>query len=317
VTAPAHRTGDDPEISFVIPLLDEEASLELLHRRIREVFEERSMSFEVIYVDDGSTDGSLARLEALAEEDDRVRVVSFRRNYGKSAALAEGFARARAPLIATCDADLQDDPGEIPEMIGLIDQGADLVSGWKKERHDPLMKRWPSKVFNFVSGRVSGTRIHDMNCGLKVYRREVIEEIPVYGEFHRFLPLLAAWRGFRVEEKVVHHEARKYGRSKFGSSRFINGFLDLLSVTFLTLGQKSPLHVFGRVALVLLSLGTIINLWMLGIWIIDGALRSRPLLILGLVLIVLGIQFISIGLLGEMLAFHNRRRDYGIKREIR
>jgi glycosyltransferase involved in cell wall biosynthesis len=300
----------------VIPLLDEADSLEELHRRIDEALTARGLSFEVIYIDDGSRDRSLEVLEAMAGRDDRVRVVSFRRNYGKSAALAEGFARVRGTYVATLDADLQDDPGELPAMIDDLAGGYDLVSGWKRERQDPKSKRYPSKLFNLVVRTMSGVPLHDMNCGLKVYRREVVQELPVYGEFHRFLPVLAHWQGFRVTERVVQHEARRYGRSKFGPIRFVNGFLDFLSVMFLTRSQKSPLHVFGGMALVLLMVGIAITLYMFGIWIADGALRARPLFIAGMVFLILGIQFVSIGLLGEMLAFHHRRRDYGIKREI-
>jgi len=304
------------DVSLVIPLLDEADSLPELHRRIDEAMTGRGYSFEVIYVDDGSTDGSLDVLEEMADRDERVRVVSFRRNYGKSAALAEGFARVRGTYVATLDADLQDDPAEVPEMIDHLAGGYDLVSGWKKERHDPAAKRYPSKLFNAVVRGMSGLTLHDMNCGLKVYRQEVVRELPVYGEFHRFLPVLAHWQGFRVTEKVVKHEARRHGRSKFGPVRFVNGFLDFLSVMFLTRSQKSPLHVFGGMALVLLVLGSLICLYMFGVWIVEGALRARPMFIAGMVFLILGIQFVSIGLLGEMLAFHHRRRDYGIKREI-
>ncbi len=303
------------DVSVVVPLFDEAESLEPLFAAIRAALEPRA--FEVVFVDDGSRDRSLATLEALAETDPRVRVVSFRRNYGKSAALAVGFDRARGDVIATCDADLQDDPAEIPAMIDLLDERTDLVSGWKKDRRDPWTKRLPSKVFNLVLRRWGGVDLHDMNCGLKVYRRAVVRDLPVYGEMHRFLPLLAARQGFGVREKVVRHEPRRFGESKFGPSRFLNGALDFVSVMFLTRAYEKPLHVFGRVAIVLLTIGMLINVWMFAIWLIDGALRSRPLLILGMVLVVLGIQFVSIGLLGEMLAFQHRHRDYGIKREIR
>jgi glycosyltransferase involved in cell wall biosynthesis len=313
---PEEREPDGLDVSVVVPLFNEEESLEPLHGRIRAALERRGLAFEIIFVDDGSTDGSLARLEAIAARDPAVRVVSFRRNYGKSAALGVAFDRARGRLVATCDADLQDDPAEIPEMMAMVDAGPDLVSGWKRDRRDPLSKRWASALFNWVVRAVSDVKLHDVNCGLKVYRRAVVRSIPVYGELHRFLPVLAAWQGFRTAEKVVRHEPRRHGKSKFGRSRFINGFLDLITVKFLAEGQHRPLHLFGRVAVVLLGVGGIINVWMLGIWIFEGALRSRPLLILGLVSIVLGIQFISIGLLGEMLAYQHRRRDYGIKREI-
>lgn len=307
------------DLSLVIPLYNEEPSLEPLMARIEEVMSGAGVSHEVIFVDDGSTDGSLRTLERLAERYRSVRVVSFRRNYGKSAALAVGFRRARGDIVATCDADLQDDPGEIPEMIAMLDgtpEGCDLVSGWKKDRRDPISKRWPSKLFNYVVSKTSGIELHDVNCGLKVYRGQVVRDLPVYGEFHRFLPLLAAWQGYRVREKAVKHGARRFGRSKFGSARFINGFLDLVSVMFLTGGQQSPIHLFGRIAIAMLVVGGVVCLWMFGIWIAEGALRVRPLLVFGLVCLVLGIQFVSIGLLGEMLAFNNRRHDYGIKREI-
>lgn len=307
------------DLSLVIPLYNEEPSLEPLMARVDEALSRSGLSYEVIFVDDGSTDGSLGVLERLAERHDHVRVVSFRRNYGKSAALSVGFERARGEVVATCDADLQDDPEEIPGMVEMLDlenDGCDLVSGWKKERHDPVTKRWPSKLFNFVVSKTSGVKLHDMNCGLKVYRRQVVRDLPVYGEFHRFLPVLAAWQGYRVKEKTVKHDPRRFGASKFGRSRFVNGFLDLVSVMFLTGGQQSPIHLFGRVAIAMLSAGAVICVWMFAIWIDEGALRVRPLLVFGLVCLVLGIQFVSIGLLGEMLAFNNRRRDYGIKREI-
>jgi glycosyltransferase involved in cell wall biosynthesis len=303
------------EVSVVVPLFNEAESLPVLHERIAQALAD--VRFEVVYVDDGSTDGSLDRLRELAARDERVRVISFRRNYGKSAALAIGFQRARGTVVATCDADLQDDPAEIPAMIRELGEGADLVSGWKRDRHDPATKTIPSRFFNFVMRVSSGVPLHDMNCGLKVYRREVVSELPVYGELHRFLPVLAAWRGFRVKERVVKHDKRRFGKSKFGAARLINGLLDFLSVKFLTGAHESPLHVFGRVALVLLAVGFAICGWMFVQWMIEGTLRLRPLLVLGMVIIVLGIQFVSIGLLGEMLAFHHRRADYAIKYESR
>jgi hypothetical protein len=202
-------------------------------------------------------------------------------------------------------------------MIRELADGTDLVSGWKRERQDPVSKTVPSRLFNFVVRVSSGVPLHDMNCGLKVYRRDVVRELPVYGELHRFLPVLAAWRGFRVKEKVVKHDKRHFGKSKFGAARFVNGLLDFLSVKFLTGAHESPLHVFGRVALVLLLVGFGICGWMFIQWMIEGALRLRPILVLGMVIIILGIQFVSIGLLGEMLAFHHRRADYAIKYESR
>ena len=241
-------------ISAIVPLLNEEESLRELYDQLAASLTSLG-SWEIIFVDDGSTDGSLEVLKNLHEKDPRVRLISFRKNYGKSAALNAGFHAARGDYVVTLDADLQDDPAEIPNLMRKIEEGYDLVSGWKKKRYDPLSKTIPSRIFNFATGILSGLRIHDFNCGLKAYRREVTEKLPVYGELHRFLPALAHWDGFRVTEIPVQHHARKYGRTKFGISRFFNGFYDLMAVIFLSRFTKKPMHLFGLLGVLCALLG--------------------------------------------------------------
>jgi glycosyltransferase involved in cell wall biosynthesis len=303
--------------SAVVPAYNEAESLPELIRRIREAFGQLGGAGEIIVVDDGSTDATERVLEDLARAEPRLHAIFFRRNFGKSAALAAGFAQARGRFVFTLDADLQDDPAEFPGLLAALQGGnLDVVSGWKRERKDPAGKRIPSKLFNSVVSRVSGLRLHDMNCGLKVYRREVVEHLPVHGELHRFLPALAHWQGFRVGEKAVRHEARRHGRSKFGPSRFVNGFLDLLTVMFLTAGQRSPLHLFGRLGLWTTAVGLLIHAYFFALWIMGRGLRVRPLLLFGVGLILLGIQFVSMGLLAEMIANQDRRREYPVRRRI-
>ena len=221
-------------ISAVIPVYDESESLQQLHGELVRALDALGRPWEVLYLDDGSRDGSDRVIAALAQQDARVRGLSFRRNFGKSAALAVGFRMARGEWVLTLDADLQDDPAELPKLVTALESGLDLVSGWKQDRQDPITKTLPSRLFNAVTGKVAGIRLHDFNCGFKLYRREVVESIEVYGELHRFMPALAHWRGFRVGEVPVQHRARKFGRSKFGAARFVNGFLDLLSAAFLS-----------------------------------------------------------------------------------
>jgi len=233
-------------------------------------------------------------------------LISFRRNFGKAAALSVGFREARGDVVITMDGDLQDDPEEIPGFLALLAQGYDLVSGWKRHRRDPFSKRGPSRLFNWVTARVTGIPLHDFNCGFKAYRREVARMLRVYGEQHRYIPVLADRLGFRIAEKEVRHHPRRHGASKYGSARFLNGFLDLLTVMFLGTSQRNPLHVFGRLGILFLLAGLAINLYMACIWLVEGALRVRPLLIFGVILIILGIQFISMGLLAEMIASVHR-----------
>lgn len=291
-----------PQVSVVIPLLDEDESLRELARQVREALEGK-YSYELIFVDDGSEDRSWEVIESLARGEDAVKGIRFLRNYGKSTALQAGFDEAGGRFVATIDADLQDDPAELPAMIGMIeDEGYDLVSGWKKERHDPVSKTIPSRFFNKVTAAITGIDLNDFNCGLKVYKREVIEHIQLYGERHRYIPLLAKWQGYdHIGEKAVRHRPRKYGSTKFGLSRFMNGFLDLLTLVFISKYQQRPMHFFGAIGFLFLLVGGGINLYLAIDKLFYGAmLGDRPLLLLGVMLMVLGAQFFSIGFLGEL-----------------
>ena len=307
-------SGNGVGLSVVVPLYDEVESLPELHREIVTALDALGLSWEILYIDDGSRDGSDRVIGELAAADPRVRGVSFRRNFGKSAALAVGFKQARGELVATMDADLQDDPAELKDMRDALSLGLDLISGWKRNRQDPLTKTIPSRLFNAVTSRVAGVKLHDFNCGLKLYRREVIESLEVYGELHRFLPAIAHWQGFRVGEVPVHHRARKFGVSKFGIARFVNGFLDLLSAAFITTSALKPLHVFGRVGLVFFAIGTGIGMWFVGLFFLGEPIRVRPLMLFGAGLVLLGFQFVLMGLLGEMIAHLGARSDYPLKR---
>jgi glycosyltransferase involved in cell wall biosynthesis len=311
------KTGDprDPDLTVLVPLYNEEGSLDELHKAVVQTVESLGLGFELIFVDDGSTDGSEAVLAEIHNRDPRVKVITFRRNFGKSAALAVGFSEARGSVIVTMDADLQDDPREIPNLLKKLDEGYDLVSGWKVKRHDPISKTVPSRLFNFVTSKVTGIPLHDFNCGLKAYRRDAAKSLNVYGELHRFLPVLVHWSGFRPGEIPVVHHPRKYGKTKFGAARFLNGFLDLVTVMFLT-SDKSPLHFLGRVAIALLAVGVLISGYFGVVWITGHGLHVRPLLIFGLVLIILGIQFVSMGLIGEMIASAVQRREYGVRKRL-
>ncbi|MDD4857371.1 MAG: glycosyltransferase family 2 protein [Candidatus Krumholzibacteria bacterium] len=302
--------------SVVVPLYNERDSLQELYKQLAPVMERTFARHELIFVDDGSTDGSIDVLQELRARDRRVKVLSFRRNYGKSAALSEGFKAARGDIVVTIDADLQDNPEEIPELVAKLDEGYDLVSGWKMHRKDPITKTLPSKLFNLTTSLVSGIRIHDFNCGLKCYRGEVVKRISIYGELHRFIPVIAAWEGFRVTEKKVTHFERKYGQSKFGPARFFNGMFDLMTVMFLTRRAASPLHFFGRVAACFFAIGGIITLYFLALWLFGRGLHVRPLMVVGLVMIVIAIQIGSFGLLAELFSSKIERtfayREYRI-----
>jgi glycosyltransferase involved in cell wall biosynthesis len=304
-------------ISIVIPVYNEKESLEELFTRLEECMAGLKREYEYIFVDDGSTDGSLTVLKTLHERSPRVNVVSFRRNYGKSAALGCAFSRVRGDFVVTMDSDLQDDPSEIPNLIARLERGADLVSGWKKLRKDPWTKRVPSKFFNVVTSLISGIRLHDFNCGLKAYKSRVVRSITVYGELHRFIPVLAAWEGFRVEEMPVKHFKRKYGKSKFGASRFLNGFFDLVTVMFITRRARNPLHFFGRIAVVLFILGLIPQIAFLIQYIGGTGLRVRPLMLGGFVLIIVALQIASMGLVAELFtAGNDRRHEYSLKEDL-
>ena len=306
------------EVSVILPVLDEVDSLGVLHRELTEALERLGRSYEIIFVDDGSRDGSFQRIEKLRLEDPRVHGLQLRRNFGKAAALAAGFREAQGDVVVTLDADLQDDPAEIPKLLARLEDGFDLVSGWKQDRQDPRSKTWPSRLFNWVTGFLTGVRLHDFNSGFKIYRREVVQEIRLYGELHRFIPALAAWRGFQVTEIPVHHRARQHGRSKFGSARLWRGFLDLLTVLFLTRYTRRPLHLFGGLGLIAWTVGFAVNAYLTGIWL-SGAqpIGHRPLLAFGVLSMLVGVQFFAVGLLSELvLSYQSRTDDVSIRRRL-
>ena len=295
-------------ISVVVPLLNEERSLEALYREIADALEPLGHDYEVVFVDDGSTDASLAVLSRLHDETTNVVVIHLRRNFGKAAALQAGFVEARGDLVVTIDADLQDDPAEIPKLLAKLDEGFDLVSGWKTRRNDPLARRLFSRVFNWVTGVISGVHLHDVNCGLKAYRAEVLHGIRLYGELHRFIPVLASYRGYRIAEIPVNHRPREHGRSRYGPERYLRGFFDLLSVTFMGRYKHRPLHLFGGVGVLMGAVGFVILLYLSIEWFWGQAIGQRPLLTLGVLLLVVGIQFVSLGLLSELITSQHEER---------
>lgn len=298
---PEKSSAANPEISIVIPLYNEDQSLRELTQKIEDAL--AGAQFEIIFVDDGSDDGSWDVISELNRQNTFVKAIRFRKNHGKSDALQAGFEAANGRYVVTLDADLQDDPYEIPSLIEKLKNGADLVSGWKKVRHDPISKTLPSRFFNAVTRFTTGIKLHDFNCGLKAYKKEVVENIYLYGEMHRYVPLLAKWQGFsNIEEKVVKHHPRKYGKTKFGISRFLNGFLDLLTLLFVNRYVRQPMHFFGSAGVLFLIVGSAISGYLAYLKIFFGEpLGNRPLLFLGILLILVGVQFFSIGFLGEMI----------------
>jgi glycosyltransferase involved in cell wall biosynthesis len=298
-------------ISIVIPLHNEERSVALLYEELQAALEPLAQEWEAVFVDDGSVDGSFAALTRLHDGNENVRVVRLRRNFGKAAALAAGFGQARGETVVTIDADLQDDPAEIPRLLVKLEEGFDLVSGWKTRRRDPLRRRVLSRIFNWVTGRVSGLRLHDMNCGLKAYRAEVVRGMPLYGELHRFIPVLAQYRGFRVAELPVNHRPREHGRSRYGVERYVRGFLDLLTVSFIGRYRHRPLHLFGGLGLILGLLGVAILVYLTVVKALGHAIGERPLLTLGVLLVVVGLQFFSLGLISEMLTSQHEETAVG------
>ncbi|MBV6478341.1 MAG: Dodecaprenyl-phosphate galacturonate synthase [Ignavibacteria bacterium] len=297
-------------VSVVIPLLNEDESLNELSLSLEKVLESLNCNYEVIFIDDGSTDNSYSVLRSINRRNNKFHCIRLRRNYGKSAALSKGFKAARGSFIITMDADLQDDPVEIPELIKVLNSGYDLVSGWKKIRYDPFIKKHTSKLFNFVTSKLSGIKLHDFNCGLKGYKRDVVKSLKIYGEMHRYIPALAYLSGFKVTEKPVKHHARKYGKTKFGSSRFINGFLDLLTVVFTNKYMKRPLHFFGSIGIVSSAIGFLISIYLTILKFTEGKpLSDRPLFLVGIFFIIIGVQFISLGLIAEMITKSSIKDD--------
>ncbi len=304
-------------LSVLVPLYDEQENLRPLYGKLRDVLDGLELSWEVVFVDDGSTDGSFAVLRELKESDPRIRVLRLRRNFGKSAALDTGFGAVRGQRIIIMDADLQDDPEEIPALLAKIDAGFDLVTGWRAQRHDRFVKKFTSRLYNRVTSTLTGLRLHDFNCGLKAFRREVIEDLALYGELHRYIPPLAHWKGYRVAEIRVRHHPRAFGKSKFGAYRFFAGFMDLLTVMFMTRYSKKPLHLFGGVGLVLFLAGLLINGYLVALNLLGmDFIRVRPLLFFGVLLMLVGFQLLSIGLLAELMtASIHRKKGEVIVRE--
>jgi glycosyltransferase involved in cell wall biosynthesis len=302
------------KISVVVPLFNERATLDDLYRRLTAVLEQVAERHEIIFVDDGSEDGSIDSLRELRATDRSVRYVRFRRNFGKSAALAAGFRAARYNIVATLDADLQDLPEQLPRLLSQLDEGCDLVSGWRYRRRDMLSRRIGSRIYNWVTSFLTGVRLHDINCGFKCYRREVLDEVMVYGERHRYIPVLASYRGFRLGEVKIEHAPREHGNSRYGMERVLGGFFSLLTVILMTRYTNKPLHFFGLMGLLLAGLGSAIDLYLITLRVFFGQwLSNRPLLIVGTLLAIVGVQLILFGLLAEMIAFSYRREsDYSV-----
>ncbi len=303
-------------ITFVIPTYNEEPSLRILYEQIAANANATGHDYEVIFIDDGSSDGSFALLEELHRQDKRVRVIQFRRNYGKAAALQVGFSKAEGEVIFTLDADLQDDPVEIPRFLEKLEEGFDLVVGWKYPRLDPLTKTAPSKLYNATVRWATGLDIHENNSGFKAMRRAVTEELTMYGEMHRFIPAIAHWRGFKVTEIKVTHHPRQFGKSKYGFSRLWRGLFDFTTVYFLNQFTRRPLHFFGSVGLVTFGAGFLIDLYLTIEWFLKlTVLHTRPLLWLGVLLIIVGLQFMFFGLLAEFFTFgvFSKQADYSIR----
>lgn len=307
-------------LSFVIPFLNEERTIAELFRRIAEAARPtlaEGESFEVLFIDDGSTDGSVAEVERLLADHPEVRLIELQGNFGKSAALAAGFGQARGRVVFTLDADLQDDPKEVPRFLEKLEEGFDVVSGYKQKRNDPITKVFPSRVFNWMVRRSTGITLRDVNCGFKAYRRTVLENVRLYGELHRFVPVLAHWKRFRVGEIVVEHHARQFGVSKFGGGRFFRGLMDLITVVFLMKYERRPAHFFGGLGTLTLLGGLGICAYLAVLKIMGHAIGHRPLLSLGVLLVVVGVQILATGLIAELMVHARPDRPFVIKRSAR
>lgn len=298
------------ELSVVIPVYNEEGNVAHLHKGLTNVLASLKKDYELIFIDDGSKDNTFQVLKEIRRADDKIKIIKSRRNFGKSVALNTAFKHATGEIIITMDGDLQDDPKEIPKFIEKLDEGYDLVSGWKYERKDPLTKRLPSKIFNKLSSLLTGVEIHDFNCGFKAYSKDFLNNVHLYGEMHRYVPAIAHWHGFRVAEIKVKHHPRRSGRSKYGFSRIVKGFLDLITMKFLMGYSTRPLHLFGIPGIVSLSVGIMLGIYLILLKYLDGvAIADRPLLMLSIILIFIGFQSISIGLLGEMIVSQGANRE--------
>lgn len=299
-----------PELSVIIPVYNEQESLPILYEKLVGVLDEIGKSWEIVFVDDGSTDGSAETLAQLQQQDNRITIVTQRRNFGKSLGLGAGFQVSRGEIVVTMDADLQDEPTEIPTLLAKLNEGYDVVTGWKKTRQDPLSKRIPSRIANRTTAVMTGLNLNDMNSGFKVYRRDCIERITLYGDLHRYIPVLANYAGFKVTEVPVVHHKRQFGKSKYGAGRLIRGGLDLLTVLFLNQYGRRPLHLFGASGAVLLLLGFVINLSLTIEWLTGARnLSDRPLLTLGVLLMLMGIQLLTMGLVAELLVSYIQRNE--------
>ncbi|WP_027418271.1 glycosyltransferase family 2 protein [Crocinitomix catalasitica] len=314
---------DNLDISIVVPLYNEVESLSELHAWILKVVQKEKLTYEIIFINDGSTDGSWNMIESLKTKDSHVRGIKFQRNYGKSAALHVGFQASKGDIVITMDADLQDSPEEIPGLVKMIkEDGFDLVSGWKKKRYDPISKTIPTKIYNGVNRFMSGIQLHDMNCGLKAYRCEVVKSIEIFGEMHRYIPVISKAAGFgKIGEKVVQHQERKYGVTKFGLNRFVNGFLDLFTITFITRFGKKPMHFFGLLGTLFFTIGSCITLWLIinKLCIDTGSrlLANRPEFYIALTTIIIGTQLFLAGFIAELIGRNSTtRNNYLIEKEI-
>jgi glycosyltransferase involved in cell wall biosynthesis len=311
--------GFVPEVSVIVPVLNEAGTVLELSERVAATLDGIGRRFEIVFVDDGSSDGTRERVREANEMDSRVKLVSLRRNFGKAAALCAGFDHSRGDILITMDGDLQDDPDEIPRFLDKLEtENLDLVSGWKRQRQDPASKRYPSRLFNWVTRKLASVDLHDFNCGFKAYRREVLDEIALYGELHRYIPVLASRRGFTLGELSVVHHPRQHGISKYGWDRFYKGLLDLITVLFITKYTRRPLHLFGMIGLSSLFVGFGINLYLAILWLSGQTLSNRPLLLLGILLMLLGIQVLTTGLIGEMITFKNFNRTdtYSVRERL-
>ena len=302
-------------VSIVIPVFNERQGLSELAEQVETACQQLEEPWEAIFIDDGSTDGSASLLRELTDRNREFKLVRLKRNFGKSAALATGISQSRGERIVTMDADLQDDPAEIPRLLEPLDRGFDLVSGWKRSRSDPFFKRAPSRIFNWVTAKLSGVRLHDFNCGFKAYRASAAKDLVLYGELYRYIPVIGAQKGWRITELEVNHRPRRHGKSKFGRERYLRGFFDLLTVLFMGRYRHRPLHLFGGLGLTLIVVGVVISAYLSMLWLAGQSIGTRPLLLLGVLLIVVGVQMLFFGLIGEMIVGGQERQERSMYQE--